>query len=145
MILKAEQREWHNLKKQIVNEMVKSIISLMLLVILYTWSAYKLHLTVFLFGEEVLNFFLLYVPTLIFFSSLFLDTEGTFKEVQRLVWYSFVPVIAFRIGWYGYSFYYAFPICYIISNIIKPNFKKRYPIIVFNGIALLILLIWRAR
>ncbi|HCI29387.1 MAG TPA: hypothetical protein PKI14_05320 [Fervidobacterium sp.] len=91
------------------------------------------------------NFFILYVPTLIFFSSLFLDTEETFKEVQRLVLYSFVPIVAFEVGWYGYSFYFAFPICYIISNIVKPNFKKRYPIIVFNGIAMLAFLIWRAR
>lgn len=124
-------------------EMIKSIFSSIFLIILYTWSSSKLHLTVFMIDSSVFNFIILYVPTLVFFSSLFLETAEVFKEVQRLVIYSFAPVIAFRIGWYGYSFQYAFVICYILSNFIKPNFSKRFPTIIFNGSMIIIFLIWR--
>ncbi|ODN31097.1 hypothetical protein [Fervidobacterium thailandense] len=133
------------MKRRIVTYMVNSIISLLLLVILYTWSAYKLHLATFLVDREIFNFFILYVPVLLFFSLLFLSLEDTFNEVKRLIWYSFVPVVAFQIGWYGLSFNLAFPICYALSNVlIKPNFKARVPLIVFNGVAILILVFWRS-
>ncbi|MEN3042161.1 MAG: hypothetical protein ABDH59_02500 [Fervidobacterium sp.] len=123
--------------------MIKSVFALLFLVILYTWSATKLHLNVFIVDSLIFNFFILYVPTLVFFSSIFLETNDVFKEVQRLIVYSFVPAIAFRIGWYGYSFHYSFVVCYILSNFIKPRFSKRFPIIIFNGLMLIIFLIWR--
>ncbi len=123
--------------------MIKSIIAVIFLVILYTWSATKLHLAVFMVDSSVFNFLVLYIPTLVFFSSIFLEVSEVFKEVQRLIVYSFTPVIAFRIGWYGYSFQYSFVICYILSNFIKPRFSKRFPVIIFNGVMLMIFLIWR--
>jgi len=131
------------LNKRTFPEMIKSIFAILFLVILYTWSASKLHLAVFMIDSSAFNFLILYIPTLVFFSSIFLETYEVFKEVQRLVIYSFAPVIAFRIGWYGYSFQYSFVICYILSNFIKPHFSKRFPIIIFNGIMLIIFLIWR--
>jgi len=133
------------LKKGIIFSMADSIISLLLLFTLYVWSAYKLHLATFLVDREIFNFFVLYVPTLLFFTSLFFNLDDTFKEVKRLLWYSLVPVVAFKIGWYGLSFNLAFPICYAISNVlVKPDFKKRTSLIVFNGIAILILVVWRS-
>lgn len=131
------------LNKKTLPEMLKSIFAILFLIILYTWSATKLHLTVFMVDSFIFNFFVLYIPTLVFFSSVFLETYEVFKEVQRLIVYSLAPVIAFRIGWYGYSFQYSFVVCYIISNFIKPRFSKRFPVIMFNGIMLLIFLIWR--
>ncbi|MEJ5256873.1 MAG: hypothetical protein WHS64_01335 [Fervidobacterium sp.] len=127
------------------DEMVKSILALILLFVLYTWSTRVLHLNVFLLDAELFNFFILYLPSLIFFSSLFLEPKDVFKEVERLIVYSLTPVFAFVIGWYGYSFHYGFVVSYLLSNLVKPNLKKRYVIIIFNGIALLILLWWRSR
>lgn len=131
------------LNKKAYPEMIKSLFSILFLIALYAWSASKLHLSVFMLDGFVFNFFILYIPTLVFFASIFLETSEVFKEVQRLVFYSFAPVIAFRIGWYGYSFQYSFVVCYILSNFIKPHFSKRFPVIIFNGIMLLIFLIWR--
>lgn len=131
------------LNKNTYLEMINSLFSIIFLTVLYTWSAIKLHLGVFLIDGSIFNFFVLYIPSLVFFSSIFLETSEVFKEVQRLVAYSFVPVIAFRIGWYGVSFQYSFVVCYILSNFIKPHFSKRFPVIVFNGIMLILFLIWR--
>jgi len=125
-------------------EMVKSLLAIAVLFIMYVWSADTLHLNVFLIDEEVFNFFVLYLPSLVFFSSLFLTTDDVFREVQRLTIYALAPVFAFRLGWYGLSFHYGYVVCYALSNFFKPNFKKRYAIIIFNGIALLIFLWWRA-
>ncbi|AMW33482.1 hypothetical protein SAMN04488510_12234 [Fervidobacterium changbaicum] len=132
------------LKSKATVEMIKSLVALFFLIVLYPWSAEYLHLGVFLLDPEVFNFFLLYLPTLVFFSSLFLNLEETFQEVQRLVVYAFAPIFAFRLGWYGLSFHYGYVVCYIISNFVKPKFQKRFPIIIFNGLALLLLLTWRA-
>lgn len=71
------------LKRGIIFSMVDSIISLLLLFTLYVWSAYKLHLATFLADREIFNFFVLYVPTLLFFASLFVNLEDTFKEVKK--------------------------------------------------------------
>lgn len=62
------------------DEMVKSILALILLFVLYTWSTRVLHLNVFLLDAELFNFFILYLPSLIFFSSLFFRTE---RRLQR--------------------------------------------------------------
>lgn len=124
--------------------MIKSLLAVLLLIYLYIWSSSVLHLNVFLLDRFILNFLLLYIPTLIFYSSIFLDITEVFREVQRLLIYSFVPVIAFRVGWYGFSFNFSFTVCFAISNLIKPNFSKRFPIIIFNGLALIIFLMWRA-
>lgn len=133
------------MKRGITWEMVSSIVALLLLSYLYPWSARKLNLSFFLVDKTVLNFFALYFPSLVFFSSLHLEIDEVFGEVQRLVWYSLVPVFAHRIGWYGLSFNLAFPLCYAVSNVvIKPRFRKRFPIIVFNGISVLTLTIWRS-
>ncbi len=132
-----------DLKSKPFVEMLKSIISILILIFLYSWSAKKLHLEIFLLDNYVFNFFLLYIPSLVFFSSMFLNLEGVFKEVQRTILYSFVPITAFLVGWYGHSFYSSFVICYVISNLIFPNFKKRYPVIIFNGSAIILFLIWR--
>ncbi|MGB9615379.1 MAG: hypothetical protein ACPL3B_07755 [Fervidobacterium sp.] len=131
------------MKNKISSEMIKSILALLITVFLYIWSAEKLHLGIFLLDNYIFNFFILYVPTLVFFSSMFLTLDDVFKEVQRIIAYSFVPILAFRIGWYGYSFYFSFVVCYVLSNIVFPKFSKRYPIIIFNGIALILFLIWR--
>ncbi len=126
-------------------EMVKSLLALLFLFIMYVWSTNVLHLNVFLLDAEIFNFFILYLPSLVFFSSLFLSVDEVFREVQRLIFYSFAPIFAFRIGWYGFSFQYGYLVCYALSNFMKPNFKRRYPVIIFNGIALLIFLWWRAK
>lgn len=132
-----------NLKSKSFVEMLKSITSILFLIFLYSWSAKKLHLEIFLLDNYVFNFFLLYIPSLVFFSSMFLNLEDVFKEVQRTILYSLVPIIEFLVGWYGRSFYSSFVICYAISNLILPNFKKRYPVIIFNGSAIILFLIWR--
>lgn len=132
------------IKSKATTEMIKSLIALLLLIVLYPWSAKYLHLRVFLLDPEVFNFFILYLPTLVFFSSLFLNVEEVFQEVQRLIVYSLTPIFAFRLGWYGFSFHYGYVVCYTLGNFIKPHFQKRFPVIIFNGLALLLLLVWRA-
>ncbi|WP_448378091.1 hypothetical protein [Fervidobacterium sp.] len=132
------------IKSKATKEMLKSIIALLFLIVLYPWCAKYLNLGVFLLDIEVFNFFILYLPTLVFFSSLFLNVEEVFQEVQRLIVYSMVPIFAFRLGWYGFSFQYGYVVCYVLGNFIKPHFQKRFPVIIFNGLALLLLLVWRA-
>ncbi len=133
------------MNKNVLPNMVNSLIAIMIFIFCYVISANILHLGTFLLDKYTFTFFLLYIPSLIFFSSLFEPTDEVFIEVERLVAYSFVPSVAFIAGRMMYSFYIAFPICYAISNFYKPNFSKRLPVIIFNGLAILVYLFGRVK
>ncbi len=133
------------MNRNVLPNMVNSLIAIVVFVFCYVTSAKILHLGTFLLDRYTFNFFLLYIPSLIFFSSLFETTDEVFVEVERIVAYSFVPAVAFVAGRMMYSFYLAFPICYALSNFYKPNFSKRLPVIIFNGLAIFIYLFGRVK